>query len=41
MLWYQPGWAGVAFFGVALSVLAGLYALFALMIPERLGAQAV
>jgi hypothetical protein len=41
MRWFQPGWAGVAFFGFALSLLAGLYVLLTLVVPERLDAQAV
>jgi hypothetical protein len=35
MRWFQPGWAGAVFFGVGLTLLAGLYALLAFVIPER------
>ena len=41
MRWFQPGWVGILFFGVVLALLACLYLLLALVIPERPNRQAV
>ena len=41
MRWFQAGWVGVLFFGVVLALLACLYLLLALVIPERPNGHAI
>ena len=41
MRWFQPGWFGLAFFGVVLALFAGLYLLLALIIPDKAKDQVV